>query len=73
MEAHALTIRMVQKVWDRINNFHTVNKMCSPEMQGDCVIVWYVKFKIDTEFHLLTHEGNTFMAFTNINGKLMWW
>jgi hypothetical protein len=38
MEAHALTIRMVQKVWDSINNFHTVNKMCSPDMQGDCVI-----------------------------------
>jgi len=38
MEAHALTIRMVQKVWDSINNFHTVNKMCSPEMQGDCVV-----------------------------------
>lgn len=47
MEAHALTIRMVQKVWDSINNFHTVNKMCSPEMQGDCVIAWYVKFEID--------------------------
>jgi len=48
MEAHALTIRMVQKVWDSINNFHTVNKVCSPEMQGDFVIVWYMKFKIDT-------------------------
>ena len=38
MEAHALTIRMVQKVWDSINSLHTVNKMCTTEMQDNSMV-----------------------------------